>query len=96
MNSSGMRLWGRINRRRWALVRRAALDRDGWRCVRCSRAGALEVDHIRPLAGGGDPYALDNLQALCRGCHVDKSNVDRGIVPLDPAWTALVDELTAS
>ena len=32
------------------LLRKLAKDRDGWRCVKCGRAGRLEVDHIKPCA----------------------------------------------
>ena len=38
-----------LNHRRWAAVRRFVLERDGWRCVHCGRAGRLECDHITPL-----------------------------------------------
>ena len=32
----------------------------------CGRAGRFEAGHIVLLEWGGAPYALDNLQALCR------------------------------
>ena len=51
---------------RWQAVRRAVFERDGYRCVECGRSGRLECDHITPLDRGGDPWDLDNLQALCR------------------------------
>jgi len=70
---SGWHSGGRIPSRTWERVRRAALDRDGWRCVKCGRAGRLEVDHIIPLYQGGAPVDLDNLQTLCRPCHLAKS-----------------------
>ena len=40
----------------------------------------MEVDHIRPVQGGGDPYDLANLQTLCRSCRISKTrgeNIDR-------------------
>ena len=76
------------------MVRRRALDRDGWRCVQCGKAGMLEVDHIVRVRDGGPEYDLANLQTLCRGCHVAKTNAERGIVPPPPDWTRLVDDLT--
>ena len=79
---------------RWQVVRRRALDRDGWRCVQCGKAGRLEVDHILRVEDGGAPYDLANLQTLCRGCHVAKTNAERGVIPLPADWTALVDNLT--
>jgi len=33
----------------------------------------LDVDHVVLLSRGGDPYDLENLQALCRGCHIAKT-----------------------
>ena len=59
-----------------ARARRVVLQRDGYRCRRCGRAGKLEIDHRRPLwKGGGNE--LENLQALCRDCHIDKSRAER-------------------
>lgn len=53
--------------------RRAVLERDGWRCVRCGLFGQrLEVDHVTPLEAGGD-HSMDNLQTLCRVCHLEKT-----------------------
>ena len=68
----------RLNRRRWQPVRRAALERDGYRCVECVEqglggAGKLEVHHVKPLYEGGLPYALDNLKTLCVGHHLEQA-----------------------
>lgn len=85
-----------LDRRRWARVRREALDRDGWRCRTCG-AYANEVDHIVPLARGGAPYDLANLQSLCRTHHAAKSWTETGRRPLtaaERAWRALVAELS--
>ncbi len=70
--------------------------RTGWRrkrlwfirrhplCAKCLARGirekAIDVDHIVPLAEGGDDDP-DNLQALCKSCHSRKTateNPDRG------------------
>ena len=79
----------RLNGAEWDRARRAALDRDQWRCTRCGHPGGLEVHHLQSLDAGGAPFALGNLQALCRDCHIG--------VHLDPqrrAWRAFVAELT--
>lgn len=34
---------------------------------------ATEVDHIIPLEIGGEPFDPENLQSLCKRCHVIKS-----------------------
>ena len=85
-----------LRSRRWAAVRREVLDRDGWRCTSCGRAGRLEVDHREPLGEGGAPYDLSNLQTLCRSCHVAKTRLERrGEDPEEVvAWRALVAELS--
>ena len=67
----------RPSRRQWAKVRRLVLDLGGWTCAKCGKAGRLEVDHIKPLEHGGAVYDLGNLQALCRGCHIDKTRGER-------------------
>ena len=86
-----------LNRSRWALVRRAALDRDGWRCRACGRAGRLEVDHLVALEDGGEAYDPANLQTLCRGCHFRKTaaeNRARRPVPQEVRkWRDLVEEI---
>jgi len=44
------------------------------RCVRCSKEGKLSPDHIIPASRGGTTY-IDNIQPLCQGCNVRKSNI---------------------
>ena len=63
----------RLNQRRWSIARRAALERDGYRCTNtdCAKAGKMEVHHITALARGGSPFGLDNLKTLCRDCHLE-------------------------
>ena len=81
-----------LNAGRWARVRRAVLRRDRYRCRSCGRAGRLEVDHIRPLRAGGDPWDPGNLQTLCRSCHVRKTAAEnrRPPTPAETAWRELV------
>ena len=87
-----------LNTRRWDAVRRAVFERDGWRCVECGRAGLLEVDHVVPLKRGGDPWDPDNLQALCRRCHIEKTRREnrRPPTPAEAAWQRLVVEMMSS
>lgn len=47
-------------------------------CQICERTSgglveAVQVDHIIPLEVGGDPFDPENLQSLCKRCHVVKS-----------------------
>lgn len=72
-----------------ALVHR----RDGWRCQVCGhvpwrkeesregRAGAIQLDHIRPWSSfkAGDPACdrSDNLRTICADCNENRSNFVR-------------------
>ena len=57
----------------WRVLRLRALDRDGWRCSECGRAGKLEVHHVVPVRDGGERLPpLSGLRTLCRTCHLGK------------------------
>jgi len=56
---------------KWKKLRIIVLDRDGWQCAACGRP-ADSVDHIVPRVKGGDMWALDNLQSLCKSCNSSK------------------------
>lgn len=38
-----------------------------------------DVDHIIPIHKGGEILGIENLQLLCRGCHIKKSANERRI-----------------
>jgi 5-methylcytosine-specific restriction protein A len=46
-------------------------------CVECLKEGITklseEVDHIIPIVEGGNPWDLNNLQALCKSHHSQKT-----------------------
>ena len=87
-----------LNRKRWASVRLRVLDRDGWRCVQCSKAARLEVDHVKPLALQGSKYGMANLQALCKSCHISKTrreNIRASSKPENERWRVLIEERLA-
>jgi 5-methylcytosine-specific restriction protein A len=49
-----------------------------WDCEKCHCgvfASAIDVDHIVPLAHGGEDID-SNIQALCRACHKLKTRSD--------------------
>lgn len=62
-------------------LRFEVLKRDNFKCVSCGRSPAtdagvqLHIDHIVPFAKGGKTI-LTNLQTLCSGCNLGKSNKD--------------------
>ena len=85
----------KLNSRRWARLRRSVFRRDRGRCVNCGRVSRMECDHIMPLDRGGAEYDLDNLQTLCRTCHIEKTRVENR-KPLSAerrAWQAVVASL---
>ena len=52
----------------WQRLRRKVLQRDGYRCQKCDRAGRLEVHHLDHDWTNDDPA---NLAAWCRSCHIE-------------------------
>lgn len=69
------------------------LERDGWRCMACGKAGRLEVDHVIPVFRGGAEMAPENCQTLCRGCHISKTRREAGKTPTPErlAWQRLLE-----
>jgi 5-methylcytosine-specific restriction endonuclease McrA len=64
----------------WAVLRRRVLERDGHKCQMCGAcptmlrsayclAHELHIHHVVALSEGGT-NRLENLQTLCRGCHM--------------------------
>ncbi|WUL88496.1 HNH endonuclease [Streptomyces sp. NBC_00342] len=54
--------------------------RGGARCARCGSlvlADVVDVDHMQPLALGGEDTD-GNVQALCHGCHWAKTDAEFG------------------
>ena len=81
----------RLPWRALARARRAVLDRDGWRCRRCGHPGDLEAHHVTPLEAGGAALAVENLETLCRGCHIAEHRRDD---PDRRAWRRYLQEVT--
>ncbi|MYE58133.1 MAG: HNH endonuclease [Alphaproteobacteria bacterium] len=61
--------------RRWDQTAAYIRERDDWTCQECGDWGN-EVDHIEPVSDGGAMWSGDNLQVLCRSCHIDKSRAE--------------------
>lgn len=87
--------YGRLDRKRWAAARRAALARAGHRSELSGKASALEVHHRVTLDRGGDPYDLDNLMVLTREEHIELHRAERSD-PAREAWRELVAEIANS
>lgn len=73
-------LWNTSNRRErlpsnWDSLRQSVLRRDNHRCqlrLAGCKTIATEVDHRQR----GDNHALDNLWAVCRSCHSQKTQTE--------------------
>ncbi|HEY8142536.1 MAG TPA: hypothetical protein VIG06_07695, partial [Kofleriaceae bacterium] len=83
-------------------ARRQALARDGERCAfvavdgrRCEETGFLELDHVVPVAQGGD--ASDGVRILCRSHNQYEAErmLGRGAVEAGRAARATDDDLVA-
>ncbi len=61
--------------KRWKLLSRRIIGEEPW-CRSCRQNLATEVDHIRPIEDGGDPWDRANLQPLCHVCHSRKTADD--------------------
>jgi len=58
----------KLNPEEYDLVRKAVLERDGWRCQDCGAMKDLQVHHIKRRSQlGGD--VAQNLITLCASCH---------------------------
>lgn len=66
-----------------AKLRRAVRKGMGAECRICLRfflPSGLDIDHIKPLALGGEDVE-ENVQALCKHCHKTKTAMDFGKRP---------------
>lgn len=68
-------LWGtsRWKRLRSRVRKRAVYYADPFGLHGDARVFGSDVDHIVPIAEGGERWALSNLQLLCKGCHSRKT-----------------------
>lgn len=73
------------NTERWRRLSRDLLDArvvcDRPRCT----TRAEQVDHVIAIADGGQPWAEDNLEVLCRRHHGEKTALEVGLGTAQPA-----------
>ena len=81
--------------KRWGLLRRKVLTRDGGLCVRCRAegrtSGAEIVHHLEPIRDGGAPWSIKNCESVCRPCHAAAHTHEP--TPEQMGWSNLVREL---
>jgi 5-methylcytosine-specific restriction endonuclease McrA len=88
--SCSIEYWGKERPTISEMRRLIRLEQEG-KCARCKQevhevnatGGPYNhhhyvLDHIRPIAMGGDQWALDNLQVLCERCNKIKTAWDMG------------------
>ena len=66
------------DQRRYKARRLQVLNASGWVCYYCG-GEASQVDHVIPIANGGDPMSLDNLVAACKRCNLAKGKKSQGV-----------------
>lgn len=66
----------RANRAAWKNLSRRLRRLQPWCSVPGCASTDLTVDHIVSLDDGGEPYALDNLQVLCRSHNTQRTRGD--------------------
>lgn len=58
-----------------------AKRRDKYKCVKCGSKFKLEVNHIKPCIGRhgkwGCWHHVENLETLCRECHLEATRQQR-------------------
>ena len=83
-----------MNYKRWRALRLKIFARDNFRCIHCSKAGRLELDHISPVwQQAVDVWDESNLATLCRGCHIQKTRTERRKPNTDrDAWTRFIED----
>lgn len=59
--------WRHPNPQHWHNIRKAALERDGYRCVTCNSTEGLNCHH-RTYERWGREW-LEDVSTLCRECH---------------------------
>jgi 5-methylcytosine-specific restriction endonuclease McrA len=75
---SNMNKINKIKRKVTATEKKIVAARQKWICNNCGQIldATYEIDHIRALWKGGS-NDINNLQALCRNCHGNKTMMDR-------------------
>jgi len=66
------------DQRRYKARRLQVLNAGGWVCYYCG-GEASQVDHVIPIASGGDPMSLDNLVPSCKRCNLSKGKKSQGV-----------------
>ena len=65
--------------------RKAILDRDGHKCVRCGNTTALHLHHIVAVLDGGT-NEHDNIMTLCARCHDEWHYIETHYTILFAEW----------
>ena len=78
------RAWEKGGDTRWQRFRVGILNRDQWLCLIKDRGctdKATQVDHIVPLAMGGEKYDPLNCRAACQPCNARRERASTQYEP---------------
>lgn len=70
----------------WRHIRAAIIERDGGACLRCAERDRLQVHHRNRDPRDNRP---ENLQTLCRYCHIKAHRRRHPVGPRAGAWDEL-------
>ncbi len=61
---------------KWKQLRYPVFKKFGFKCLACNATNTeLHIDHIVPISvDRSKAFDMDNLQVLCKGCNLSKSN----------------------
>ena len=84
LGSTKTKQWSPIRNERTISItmKRGVWKRDQGKCQNCDSKYALEVDHIRPIALGGDS-SPENLRLLCKSCNQRAAIQKLGMKPME-------------
>lgn len=60
------------NTGRWRAIRNMVRQSNPI-CAICKTQPTHTIDHIKPIRQGGDAWAIENLQGLCKACNASKT-----------------------
>ncbi len=87
----------------WNIMRKYIVKRDGLVCRACGaevtlkrfQPNTLHIDHIVPIAKGGDMWDETNMQVLCGACNLSKGSKTMEEWEAQKAAAAERDRITA-
>lgn len=69
----------------WGNIRGTVAKRDNFTCKKCNKENlsSYVIDHIKPIALGGDEWNTNNMQTLCIDCNKIKTKKDIQLIAIE-------------